>query len=810
MRKNSSPLRLLICSIVIGLAASIGVSTNLQAQVLYWGGGAADITPPLAPAGGAGTWDNTIQNWASNPSGTAYQAWTAGANAVMTNTGNNNATLTENLSVSSVELTQTGNSALTLTAAAAVDFTMQSGGTFNTIHAGGGNAGLKYLAFGNNVNLAGTHGFTVTSPTGSGINMVGTTAHTISGVANLNNGQVRLEGGSLLNITEWNISGSGGNLRLENSTNSNRVSDTAAINLSNGGQITSLLGNNQSEQFGDLNVVNTVGNININIAGNANTALNFGAFDRGDYGVLRFDGSQGISSYNGIVRVASGIDAADMDQSLVWAVQGGRQMRFVQYDSVADSFRGLGSGLGANQETVAPTDLSTWDSQGYTADTNVFYHWTSATLPTGALDADLALRTLAIGPVSTGQGDFNFDLGGNTLTLQAFAFGSSGGSSTQFTVLDGNITSPNDELWLHYSGTTANFNAALTGTNDIILTMTGGTLNLNTENTYTGDFRILGSGGIVDLDGVGTKITGDLYVDAPVAVNFALGAPAGQIAGVVTLGEGSTLGAAGNTGINQTIGGLAGVGTVILGDSGANVKTLVVDADGDHTFSGAITGFSTNATSRLEKSGDGVWILTGDSTYNQNTVISGGTFQMDGTHTNATAGRGYTVQAGGTLAGSGSIALTDGSIVIEQGGFLSPGSSPGTLSLSLGTGTLDISDAVSLANSEALIFELGTLSDLVAIDGSLTIGTGLLEFDDFVFIGIAGFGVGTYDLFTTTGGIIGTLGTGLTGTINGFDANLLISGNSLQLNVIPEPQTGLLVLIGIGVLALRSRKRSVA
>jgi hypothetical protein len=70
--------------------------------------------------------------------------------------------------------------------------------------------------------------------------------------------------------------------------------------------------------------------------------------------------------------------------------------------------------------------------------------------------------------------------------------------------------------------------------------------------------------------------------------------------------------------------------------------------------------------------------------------------------------------------------------------------------------------------------------------GTLAIGSGLLNFSDFAFTDLAGFGPGTYTLFSA-GSITGSLGT-TSGTVGGFDSTLAVSGGTnLQLVVVPEP-----------------------
>jgi hypothetical protein len=130
-----------------------------------------------------------------------------------------------------------------------------------------------------------------------------------------------------------------------------------------------------------------------------------------------------------------------------------------------------------------------------------------------------------------------------------------------------------------------------------------------------------------------------------------------------------------------------------------------------------------------------------------------------------------------------------------------------------GGGELDLTLGVTPANSQALLFDLDFpfASDRVATTGgSLRIGNGILEFNDFVFTPQLSFDpAGTYTLFEGTSPILGTLGAVIDGFVNGqlFQLQLADSGTDLVLVPIPEPSTALSLLVGLAVLQ-RRRKAS--
>lgn len=161
----------------------------------------------------------------------------------------------------------------------------------------------------------------------------------------------------------------------------------------------------------------------------------------------------------------------------------------------------------------------------------------------------------------------------------------------------------------------------------------------------------------------------------------------------------------------------------------------------------------------------------------------------------------YTFGPGQTISGTGSI-LGDGKNLTVEGA-ISPGNSPGILTIDLNGGTLGFGETVDLR------FDLGTSSDSVLMSGTvLDLGAGSLEFDNFTFTAGSGFGIGTYTLFADADEILGFFGSNLSGSINGFQGILGLDGDNVILNVIPEPGSALLALLaGCMVMILSARRR---
>jgi formylglycine-generating enzyme required for sulfatase activity len=348
--------------------------------------------------------------------------------------------------------------------------------------------------------------------------------------------------------------------------------------------------------------------------------------------------------------------------------------------------------------------------------------------------------TLALASLSKGTGSAAFNFGGGT--LQAAAAMSSTLAMT--------LTGSGGDACVNTAGYSVTLASLLSGPGG--LTKSGnGMLTLAGTNNYRGNTLVR---------------SGTLTLAQPPGLQNSTLDTSGN--GILSFG---TLTAA-------TLGGLTGPGALSLSNTASAAVALSVgNNNGNTTYAGIL-----NDAGGLTKIGNGILLLTGANTYSGSTAINQGELMVNGSLVSA-----VTVNSGGTLAGMGSLS----SVTVNAGGHLAPGNSPGKLLLS---------GSLSLLGGAVMDYELDTplTSDEVLMSGGSLALNGQ-EFGDFNFTPLAGFGPGTYDLIDA-GSITGSLGSGTSGTIGGYQANLAVQGNDVVLNVVPEPST--LVLMAVGAVTL--------
>lgn len=368
---------------------------------------------------------------------------------------------------------------------------------------------------------------------------------------------------------------------------------------------------------------------------------------------------------------------------------------------------------------------------------------------------------------------------GNTLTLGSGGLLVTGSSATTIAPDSGTATligRASTDLVVHqYSSADLTISATIANnTGATALTKTGpGRLILTGANTYTGVTYI--NEGILSISAnanLGLETTG-------AGITFA----GGTLQATETFALESSGGIKRNIGMGETV-----------------TSTIDVVTGKALTISGVISG-----RGWLTKTGSGSLVLTGVNTYVGDTLVNGGTLLVNGS---LAANTYLSVASGATLGGTGTVGSHT---TIQDGGMLAPGASAGTLT---------ISGALTLAPSAVLSFELngndttvgGGVNDLVVVAGPLTLD-GILNVTE---IGAGSFlsanGGDTWRLFnysdsinfTDNGLSLGSMPTLQPGLYFAIDTS---TPNQVNLIVVPEPSSIVLLLGGVAALTLAQRRR---
>ena len=265
-----------------------------------------------------------------------------------------------------------------------------------------------------------------------------------------------------------------------------------------------------------------------------------------------------------------------------------------------------------------------------------------------------------------------------------------------------------------------------------------------------------------------------------------------SVAGALKVWETGSLNVQGGS---LSTGALVGDGAVYIGGSSGGAG-LTLGSDIDSTFSGTIADGSSPAS--LLKVGSGTQTLSGNNTYSGGTTVQAGSLLAANTQGSATGLGDVDVAGGATIGGNGTIGASGTTVTIQNNGTLAPGLSPGTLhvagNLDLELGAIlafELNDPLSttlasdkLVVASTLSTEPGVLMD-VALQNGYTPEYG----DQWTVVEYANFSGNVSDITVRS-------------TLSDPDLSysLAVSGNSLVLNVVPEPAT--IAAIGSGILAL--------
>ncbi|WP_029912790.1 autotransporter domain-containing protein [Caulobacter sp. UNC358MFTsu5.1] len=214
------------------------------------------------------------------------------------------------------------------------------------------------------------------------------------------------------------------------------------------------------------------------------------------------------------------------------------------------------------------------------------------------------------------------------------------------------------------------------------------------------------------------------------------------------------------SGLTQTITNLSGGATGGVDITGG---ALTVNQSGSTTFAGSITG-----SGSFTVTGGGVIELSGANTYTGDTTVTAGKLKVNGSVTSD-----VTVGSAGALGGSGVIG---GDVFVQGGGQVTPGNSPGTLTVA--------GDFTFATGSTYQVEVLPTGEhDLIVVGGATTIQTGAK-------VAVLAGGpasqyarLSQYGILTSAGGITGRFSS-VTSDMAFLTPSLTYTANAVRLNLL--------------------------
>jgi fibronectin-binding autotransporter adhesin len=291
------------------------------------------------------------------------------------------------------------------------------------------------------------------------------------------------------------------------------------------------------------------------------------------------------------------------------------------------------------------------------------------------------------------------------------------------------------------SGTTLAVTGATTIDNAIALTgnaTLSNSANATLSGVISGGFNLAKSGGsALTLTGSNTY-SGTTTVSAG---TLSIAGDSNLGSGAVSLAAGTTLAITGNSTIDNNL--------VLAGAATVQAASAV-------TWSGVISGGNT-----LAKTGAGTLTLSASNTATGTTTVSSGTLSVTGSTAGAT-----TVASGATLGGTGTLG---GTVTVQNGGTLSPGVSPGTLT---------VNGDLTMAAGSTLAVEIngttaGTQHDQVIVNGAVDVSGATLS-------ATHGYSPGSGDSYTL---IVNDAADAVTGSFSGLaeGATVAVGGNGTVL-----------------------------
>ena len=272
-----------------------------------------------------------------------------------------------------------------------------------------------------------------------------------------------------------------------------------------------------------------------------------------------------------------------------------------------------------------------------------------------------------------------------------------------------------------YSASNPTFTGALTGSGTIYVKSDRGTLGnlmINGDiSGFTGTLSFDNSGNGVNFQYKGTTAASRDGSQAHFVTSGATSGGPG--AWLFFVGAGNTF----------KMGDLAGTGGYIIG-VGVGMTFEIGALNTDTTYAGAIRQDAADAVI-VAKVGSGTLTLSGANSYTGATTVSNGILAVSNTTGSGTGSGAVTVKTTATLAGTGSIS---GSVSVEAGGFVAPGSA--------GTGTLTVG-ATTLSGTYQCQLD-GASADRLSVTGNLALGGATLALSPLTTPSALGYVIASY------------------------------------------------------------------
>jgi fibronectin-binding autotransporter adhesin len=414
---------------------------------------------------------------------------------------------------------------------------------------------------------------------------------------------------------------------------------------------------------------------------------------------------------------------------------------------------------------------------------------------------------------SFGNGVLGLVLSGGTVALQN---SSAAGSSAQQIEFNGGTLRADSTGDLTLMNPIIGSNVITSGSNIIFAggyTQSGSSTFVTSDTLTIDGYTITGSSYSAVKAGTGTLVlggtavgtaTGDFYQQAgtlafasddslPVSLSLIYdGGTFEAVNTAQTVGNALTITQDITFGGSQALTFSAASGNVVSNNTGLASQTVYVTGTGPVTINNLR---NTGSTTGMILGGPGTLILSGDPSGFAATTVNAGVLRVNNSDSvGASLGK-VTVNSSGTLGGTGIIG--GGLTTVTSGGTIDPGNQTDEV------GTLKFSAGLTLNSGATLNFDLGNVDgrDQIDITGGIftapTIGTVTLNLANS-----GDFSSGLYTLVTWINSSSAAANDfSLGNVVNGYNYQLNVVGNSLQLTAIATPEPGVLGLLLIsGVL----------